>query len=113
MYNFTVNATCGVIQKIANLYNVSFIEENSVFKAWKISIDEHNFHEYRLEKYGNDYHLFCIDEDWKCVFWFDNNDICIEEAIYNGKKLKAASRLKIFEYITMRIWGLKQVGKIE
>lgn len=46
------------------------------------------------------------------MFYMFDGDICIEHGERDGKKLKAASRLKIFSQITMSMWRLIQSGKI-
>lgn len=111
MYKFTINANSDIAQKAANEYDVAVYNSDTISKAWYI-IEKRYRHEYILTKYGYDYKLRCANENWYCMFSFDGNDIFIEEAHRNGKRIKAESRLKIFEQIVMRIWALKQTGKI-
>lgn len=84
---------------------------------WKITRAD-GAYTYTLLKTGNDYYLVLDNkyEKFKCMLYIYiyilNKDICTEHGERDGKKLKAASRLKIFSQITMSIWGLIQSGKL-
>lgn len=81
--------------------------------VWKV-IRADGAYTYTLLKTDNDYYLVLDNkyEKFKCMFYMLDGDICIENGERDGKKLKAASRLKIFSQIVMSMWGLIQSGKM-
>ena len=115
MYCFTPYATENQLKTNANSYNVELInnDETIHITEWKITRAD-GVYIYSLTKFGNDYHLRLDGEyeKFRCVFSMIDGDICIECGERDGKKLKAASRLKAFSQIVMSMWGLMQVGKI-
>ena len=115
MYVFTPYATENQLKANADNYNVELISDDKTIHRteWKITRAD-GVYTYSLTKIGNDYHLRLDGEYEKfyCVFSMIDGDICIECGERDGKKLKAASRLKAFSQIVMSMWGLMQVGKI-
>ena len=115
MYVFTPYATENQLKSNADNYNVELISNNDIMyrTEWKITRAD-GVYIYSLTKFGNDYHLRLDGEYEKfyCVFSMIDGEICIECGERDGKKLKAASRLKAFSQIVMSMWGLMQVGKI-
>ena len=115
MYVFTPYATENQLKSNADNYNVELISNDETIHRteWKITRAD-GVYTYSLTKFGDDYHLRLDGEYDKfyCVFSIIDGDICIECGERDGKKLKAASRLKAFSQITLSIWGLIQVGKI-
>ena len=115
MYSFTPYATENQLENNANNYNVALISHDKTIHRteWKITRAD-GVYTYSLTKFGNDYHLRLDGEYEKfyCVFYMIDGDVCIECGERDGKKLKAASRLKAFSQIVMSMWGLMQVGKI-
>ena len=115
MYVFTPYATENQLKSNADNFNVELISDNDIMyiTEWKITRAD-GVYIYSLTKFGNDYHLRLDGEyeKFRCVFSMIDGDICIECGERDGKKLKAASRLKAFSQIVMSMWGLMQVGKI-
>ena len=115
MYVFTPYANENQLKINANNFNVELIsDDKTIYRTeWKITRAD-GVYIYSLIKTGNDYHLRLDGEYEKfyCVFSMIDGDICIECGERDGKKLKAASRLKAFSQIVLTIWGLIQVGKI-
>ena len=115
MYVFTPYATENQLKANADNYNVELISnDKTIYRTeWKITRAD-GVYTYSLIKAGNDYHLR-LDGEYErfyCLFSMIDGDICIECGERDGKKLKAASRLKAFSQIVLSIWGLIQVGKI-
>ena len=115
MYCFTPYATENQLKSNADNYNVELISNDETIHRteWKITRSD-GVYTYSLIKAGNDYHLR-LDGEYErfyCLFSMIDGDICIECGERDGKKLKAASRLKAFSQIVLSIWGLIQVGKI-
>lgn len=115
MYCFTPYATENQLKSNADNYNVELISDNDIMyrTEWKITRAD-GIYTYSLIKAGNTYRLTLDGEYEKfyCVFSMIDGDICIEYGERDGKKLKAASRLKAFSQIVMSMCGLIQVGKI-
>ena len=115
MYSFTPYANEKQLETNANNFNVELInnDETMHITEWKITRAD-GIYTYSLIRYGNNYHLRLDGEYEKfyCLFYTIGNDICIECGERDGKKLKAASRLKAFSQIVMSMWGLIQVGKV-
>lgn len=115
MHVFTPYATENQLKSNADNYNVELISNNDIMyrTEWKITRAD-GIYTYSLVKSGNAYRLI-LDREYEkfcCVFSIIDGDICIECGELDGKKLKAASRLKAFSQIAMSMWGLIQVGKI-
>lgn len=115
MYVFTPYANENQLKSNADNFNVELISNDKTIHRtkWKITRAD-GVYTYNLVKAGNDYHIKLDGEYEKfyCVFSIIDGDICIECGERDGKKLKAASRLKAFSQIALSIWGLIQVGKI-
>ena len=115
MYCFTPYATENQLKANADNYNVELISNNETIHRteWKITRAD-GVYAYILAKVGNDYHLRLDGEYEKfyCLFSMIDGDVGIECGERDGKKLKAASRLKAFSQIVMSMWGLIKVGKI-
>ena len=115
MYVFTPYATENQLKSNADNYNVELISKDETIHRteWKITRAD-GIYTYNLTKFGNDYHLRLDGEYEKFyfVFYMVDGNICIECGERDGKKLNAASRLKVFSQIVMSMWGLIQVGKI-
>lgn len=115
MYSFTPYATSESLKRNADNFNVELIKEDTemYITEWKITRADEAY-TYTILKCGNEYYLVLDNkyEKFKCMFYMLDGDVCIEHGERDGKKLKAASRLKIFSQITMSMWGLIQSGKI-
>ena len=115
MYSFTPYANENQLENNSDNYNVELISNDETIHRteWKITRAD-GVYTYSLTKIGNDYHLRLDGEYEKfyCLFYMIDGDICIEYGERDGKKVKAASRLKAFSQIVMSMWGLMQVGKI-
>ena len=115
MYCFTPYATENQLKTNADNYNVELISDNDIMyrTEWKITRAD-GIYTYSLVKSGTEYRLSLDGEYEKfyCCFFMIDGDVCIECGERDGKKLKAASRLKAFSQIVMSMWGLMQVGKI-
>ena len=115
MYVFIPYATENQLKANADNYNVELISDDKTIHRteWKITRAD-GVYTYSLIKAGNAYRLILDGEYEKfcCVFSMIDGDVCIECGERDGKKLKAASRLKAFSQIVMSMWGLIQVGKI-
>ena len=115
MYVFPPYANEKQLENNADNYNVELISnDETIYRTeWKITRAD-GVYTYSLTKTGNSYHLRLDKEDERfyCYFYMIDGDICIECGERDGKKLKAASRLKAFSQIVMSMWGLMQVGKI-
>ena len=115
MYSFTPYANEKQLETNANNFNVELITDDKTLHIteWKITRAD-GIYTYSLRKAGTEYHLRLDGEYEKfyCLFYMIDEDICIECGERDGKKLKAASRLKAFSQIAMSMWGLIQVGKI-
>lgn len=115
MYCFTPYVTPESLKRNADNFNVELVKEDveMYITEWKITRAD-GAYTYTLLKTGNDYYLVLDNkyEKFKCMFYVLDGDICIEHGERDGKKLKAASRLKVFSQITMSMWGLIQSGKI-
>ena len=115
MYCFTPYATENQLKANADNYSVELISNDKTIHRteWKITRVD-GVYTYSFIKAGNSYHLRLDNEDERfyCYFYMIDGDICIECGERDGKKMKAASRLKAFSQIVLSIWGLIQVGKI-
>ena len=115
MYCFTPYATENQLKANADNFNVELIsnDETIHITKWKITRAD-GVYTYSLVKSGTEYRLSLDGEYEKfyCCFFMIDGEICIECGELDGKKLKAASRLKAFSQIVMSMWGLIQVGKI-
>ena len=115
MYYFTPYATKNQLKANADNFNVELISNDETIHRteWKITRAD-GVYTYSFTKTGNSYHLRLDKEDERfyCYFYMIDGDICIDCGERDGKKLKAASRLKAFSHIAMSMWGLIQVGKI-
>ena len=109
MYSFTPYANEKQLETNANNFNVELITDDKTLHIteWKITRAD-GIYTYSLRKAGTEYHLRLDGEYEKfyCLFYMIDGDICIECGERDGKKLKAASRLKAFSQIVMSMWGL-------
>lgn len=116
MYCFTPYATPESLKRNADNFNVELVRENveMCMTEWKIT-RANGVYTYTLLRNDNKYYLVLDKkyEEFMCVFYMLDGDVCIEYGELDGKKLKAASRLKKLSQITMSMWGLIQSGKID
>lgn len=109
MYEFKPYATENSLAENASRFDV----QKTGFDDWKIHRTDYE-HDYTLTKNDGVYCLSCLDswDSWQCFFVIVDDTITIGTATRNGRNIKAASILKVFSQITMCMWGLIQVGKI-
>lgn len=114
MFEFTPNVNKESMERACAEYqNQQLVADNEICRAWTLDVMfTNNPHEVHITKYYNgDYRYYTKEGYFICKF--DGDKIKIIEGEYMHRACRAASTLKKFTQIALRLYSLYKCGYLE